>query len=250
MTVRIDRRGERPAATLTIDRPDVRNAMSRAVITDLGDAVGRLGGDGAVRALVINGAGSAFSAGADVTEFVALVDDPDAVVAYLDAFDDLFDRIEACPVPVIAEIDGPAYGGGYELAMACDLRVASTEASLCPAEINVGLVPPFERLAAHLPECLVRELCYTGRPLRAGEAAAAGVFNDVVEPDELGDRVDALIDGIAGTSRNAVAQTKRAMVARREGERRSSGRLRHALDHQCVRHPDFRQRIEAFRDGR
>lgn len=250
MVVTVSRTPDEHRATVTIDRPDVRNAMSSSVIADIGAAVDDLAEDDAIRAIVITGEGSAFSSGADVNEFVDIADDPEAVIAYLQSFGRLFEHLEACPCPIVAKVNGPAHGGGYELAMACDVRVASTNAELCPAEINVGLVPPFERLTNQLSEGMARELCFTGRALTAEEAVEAGAFNHVVKLDDLDERTDDLVDEIVATSPNAVAQTKQAMIHYHRNAIADSGSYRIELDRQCVRHPDFEESIAAFQEDR
>ncbi|WP_455448395.1 enoyl-CoA hydratase/isomerase family protein [Natrinema thermotolerans] len=237
-------------ATVAIDRPDTGNAMSPAVIADLGDRIEATAADDAVRSIVVTGTGGTFSAGADVDVFAARADDPDAVIDYLDSFSALYARMEAVSVPIIGRVNGPAYGGGYELAMACDLRIAATDATLCPAEIRMGVVPPFERLCLELGEGLARELCFTGGVLEAEAVADTDLFSRVVAPDRLDDAVRDVASQIARRSPNAVAQTKRAMVRHRADEIARGRAYRHALDEQCVRHPDFGESIAAFREGR
>jgi enoyl-CoA hydratase/carnithine racemase len=237
-------------ATVTIDRPDAGNAMSPDVIEALRDRIETVAADDAVRSIVVTGAGKTFSAGADVEVFASNVDDPDAVMAYLESFTDLYAAVEAVPVPVVGRVNGPAYGGGYELAMACDVRIASTDAELCPAEIRMGIVPPFERLVLELGEGLARELCLTGGVLEAEAVAGTDLFSRVVAPDRLDETVRDVVGRIADRSPNAVAQTKRAMVRHRADGIARSAAHRLALDEQCVRHPDFAESVTAFREGR
>ncbi|WP_254763848.1 enoyl-CoA hydratase/isomerase family protein [Natrinema marinum] len=237
-------------ATVTIDRPDAGNAMSPAVIAELQELIEATAADESVRSIVVTGAGGTFSAGADIDVLAARADDPDAVVDYLDSFSELYARMEGVSVPIIGRVNGPAYGGGYELAMACDVRIASTEAELCPAELRMGIVPPFERLAMELGEGLARELCFTGGVLEAEAVADAGLFSRVVAPERLDDAVRDIASRIAARSPNAVAQTKRAMVRHRADEIARGRAYRHALDEQCVRHPDFAESVAAFREGR
>lgn len=237
-------------ATVTIDRPDASNAMSPAVIDALGDRIEATAADESVRSIVVTGANGTFSAGADVDVFAARADDPDAVIDYLDSFSELYARMEGVAVPIIGRVNGPAYGGGYELAMACDVRIAATDAELCPAEIRMGIVPPFERLAMEVGEGLARELCFTGGVLEAEAVADTGLFSRVVAPDRLDDAVRDVASRIAARSPNAVAQTKRAMVRHRADEIARGRAYRHALDEQCVRHPDFAESVAAFREGR
>lgn len=237
-------------AVVTIDRPASGNAMSPAVIAELGAAIEDLAESTETRTIVVTGAGGTFSAGADVDVFADRADDPDAVLDYLQSFTDLYERIETVPLPVVARVNGAAYGGGYELAMACDVRFAATTAELCPAEIRMGIVPPFERLALELGEGLARELCFTGGVIRADDAAETDLFSRVVPADELDGVVEAFARRVEERSPNAVAQTKHAMVAHRSEAIRRSASYRHALDEQCVRHPDFAESVAAFREDR
>lgn len=248
--VTTDRSSNPDYATITIDRPDSGNAMSPAVIAALGDAIDDLAGSRGPRTIVVTGAGKTFSAGADVDVFADRADDPDAVLEYLEAFTALYERIEAVPKPVVARVNGAAYGGGYELAMACDVRYAATNAELCPAELRMGIVPPFERLALEVGEGLAREVCLTGGVLRAEDAADTDLFSRVIAPDELDTVIEEFARRIEARSPNAVAQTKRAMVAYRSEAIRRSASYRHALDEQCVRHPDFAESVAAFREDR
>jgi enoyl-CoA hydratase/carnithine racemase len=131
-----ERRGD--AAVLTLHRPDKLNALSHAVEVALDAA---LGGDivGGARAVVIAGAGRAFSAGADVTEFPD--QDPGAIVRYYEGIGNVFERLRTVPVPTIAAIHGYCLGGGLELALACDFRVADRTAVFGLPEVDIGIVP-------------------------------------------------------------------------------------------------------------
>lgn len=249
-TVDIERSTDPDHAVVTIDRPASGNAMSPTVIAELDAAIEDLAESTGPRAIVVTGAGGTFSAGADVDAFAERATDPDAVLEYLQSFTDLYERIEAVPVPVVARVNGAAYGGGYELAMACDVRFAATTAELCPAEIRMGIVPPFERLALELGEGLAREVCFTGGVIRAEDAAETDLFSRVVDADELDAVVEAFVRRVEERSPNAVAQTKRAMVAHRSEAIRRSASYRHALNEQCVRHPDFAESVAAFREDR
>lgn len=236
-------------ATVTIDRPERKNSLPPAVLEDIGDEIEQAAAEG-VRAIVVTGVGDVFSSGADVDEFMDRADDPEAVVDYLGHFGALYERIESTPAPVIAQVNGPAYGGGYELVMACDMRVAAESADLCPAEINMGIIPPFERLRANLSEARVRELCFTGDTIGAREAERAGIYNEVVPAPDLEDATADLVDRVVSTSPNAVAQTKRAMVASTTGGGVDVDDYRAALDVQCAAHPDFEESVTAFTEGR
>ncbi len=168
-----------PVAVVTIDNPPV-NALSRATLAQLRDAVERLVGDDSARALVVTGAGSrAFVAGADIRELQAL-SDPQVALAYSAHGQALLDRIESLPKPVIAAVDGACLGGGCELAMACHIRVAGARARLGLPEINLGIIPGFggtQRLPRLIGRGRALTLLLTGDTVSAEEAATLGLVD-------------------------------------------------------------------------
>ena len=174
--VRLERR--EGVAVVTLTRPDRMNAINRAMLRELDGILTALDGDPAVGAVVVTGAGT-FSAGADITELAEL-DGPDAFARFLREFTDVLARLEEHPTPSIAAIDGIAFGGGLELALACDLRVASDAARLGVPEVKLGLLPGAggsQRLPRLLPQGVALHMLLTGAPLerdrrppaRAGE---------------------------------------------------------------------------------
>ncbi len=237
-------------AQLTIDRPEAKNALSSEVLADVLGALDEVEARDDVRAVVVTGAGEVFSAGADVHEFGRHTDDPDALAAYLQSFKEVYDRVEAFPLPVIAALNGPAHGGGSELAMCCDLRVAATNAELKLSEITMALTPPFERLSRHLSDGRVRELCYTGNALSAEEGTEAGVFVDAVDPESLESRTADLVADIVDKSPHALARTKEALRYSDGKSTSESIEHRYALNYQCFSHEDFEESVTAFAEGR
>lgn len=237
-------------AQLTIDRPGAKNALSSTVLADLGDALATIEATDDVRAVVLTGAGDVFSAGADVDEFGRHAGDPSALSDYLDSFRETYECVESFPPPVVAAVNGPAHGGGCELAMSCDLRLAATDAELRLSEINMALAPPTECLKRHLAEGHVRELAYTGRPLTASEGVEAGVFVDAVSPDDLLDRTQALVADITTKSPHALRQAKASLQYSDGHSTADSIAHRYALNYQCFDHEDFAESVAAFSEGR
>ena len=242
---------ERRVGTVTIDRPDKRNALSRAMLAELRDAFEALpDADADVRVLVVEGTDGIFSAGADIGEFQRRAGDPSAAAAYVEEIHQTYEAIEDCPLPVVAKLPGPAVGAGCEIALAADLRVASADASLALGEIDIGLVPPFERFLQYLGKARVRELCFTGEPLTADEEAARRVFNRIVPAGELASATAALVDTLAAKSPQALSATKRALRHAESVSKDESIAYRKQVEYECFDHPHFAESIDAFVEGR
>jgi methylglutaconyl-CoA hydratase len=182
--VKVERRG--PLAIWTIDRPDRRNALARSVVREIGRLAREGAGDRTLRAVILTGAGDqAFCAGADLKERQGMVEEEvrDFLSLYRVAFRDL-DRM---PVPTIAAIEGVALGGGLELALACDLRIASRSARLGLTETSLGIIPGAggtQRLAREIGASKVKELVLFARRLDAEEALAYGLVNRLADPGQ------------------------------------------------------------------
>ncbi len=186
-------------ATLTINRPAVLNALNAATTRELGAAIDTLAADGAVGAVIITGAGDrAFVAGADIAVLNTYgpVEARDA--AYLGQ--STFDKVEECPKPVIAAINGFALGGGCELALACHLRLAADSAKIGLPEINLGVIPGHggtQRMVRLLGKGKAFELICTGDHISAAEAARIGLVNAVYPADELMQQARELAEKLA-----------------------------------------------------
>ncbi len=215
---------------LTIDRPDAMNALDVATLTDLRDRLRELAEDDEARVLILTGAGEkAFIAGADIKYMSGLgVEDARAWGALGHEAGRL---LETMPKPTIAAINGFALGGGCELALACDLRLASTAAKLGQPEINLGIIPGWggtQRLARVTSPGLARELVLTGRTVNAEEALRHGLVNALYEPAELLSKTLELARGLAEKSPLALAYAKEALNLPLTGQRadlESEGRL-------------------------
>lgn len=160
-------------ATLTLNRPEKRNALSIELRWALAAALAELAADDDVHCAVLTGAGSAFCSGMDVTQFGT---DPEQLHASSVA---CFDAVARFPKPLVAYINGPAVAGGFALALLCDVRVAALEARMGFPELGRHIPPSYAAARAALPEALARELCLTGRVLSAGEARDRGVLADI-----------------------------------------------------------------------
>jgi enoyl-CoA hydratase len=179
--------GERGIAQITVNRPEKLNALSSAVIAELGDAFDRVASDAAIRALVLTGAGEkAFVAGADINELSALSAYEMSVHAARGQ--QVFRKLETCRKPSVAAVNGFALGGGLELAMACTVRFAAENAKLGQPEVKLGLVPGYggtQRLPRLVGRGRALELLLAGDPIPAVEAHRIGLVNAVVPQAEL-----------------------------------------------------------------
>ncbi|MDQ3742750.1 MAG: enoyl-CoA hydratase/isomerase family protein, partial [Actinomycetota bacterium] len=161
-------------ALVTLDRPDKRNALSIELRFALADALDDLAARDDVHAAVLTGAGSAFCAGMDVTQFGG---DEANRRALLDSSARAFGAVARFPKPLVAYVNGAAIAGGFAIALLCDVRVAAPEARMGFPEIGRHIPPSYAAARAALPESLARELCLTGRLLDAGEAERRGVVS-------------------------------------------------------------------------
>lgn len=223
--VRSERRGA--VALLTLERPDVLNALDRGLLEALEARLAEVAGDAGVRAVVLTGAGRAFCAGADIEAMRAM----DVLEA--EAFSRLGHRVtaglEALAVPTLAAVNGVALGGGCELALACDFVYASARARFGQPEVKLGLIPGFggtSRLVRRVGPAWAKELVLSGEPVRAEEALRTGLANRVFEPDELLDRALETAQAIAARGPVAVRLAKRVI---QEGQD-ADVRVAHALE--------------------
>jgi 2-(1,2-epoxy-1,2-dihydrophenyl)acetyl-CoA isomerase len=197
--------------TITLNRPDVLNAFNDQLTTELHDALKNAERDTAVRVLVITGAGRAFSSGQDLADLKTRY-----VPGYVPELGDdlrrrynpIIKRIREMEKPVIAAVNGVAAGAGCSLALACDMRIASDQASFIEVFVNVGLIPD-SGSTFMLPRLVglgkAMELCCTGQKVDATEALRLGLVNQVVPAAELNDAVAKLAGKLAGQPARAIA---------------------------------------------
>lgn len=209
----MERIPERATATVTLARPEKRNALSVALRDEVTAALGELAADDAVKSVVVTGAGAVFSAGFDLGEFTRAAEDP-AFHAQLWASSDAFHHaLLTFPLPLVAAVNGPALAGGFDLAVCCDVRLASTGARFAHPEFTFGDIV-YSPLHEIVGGGMARDLALTGRPLDAAQALAAGLVTEVVAPDALADAVAVTTARIATAPREYLLRTKAKAIAR------------------------------------
>ena len=197
---------------LTISRPEALNALNSQVLTDLDAAIGQVEADNDIYVVVLTGEGRSFVAGADIGEmknFSAIDGKRFGVHGGT-----VFLKLENLSKPVIAAINGFALGGGCELAMACDIRLASEKAKFGQPEVGLGITPGFggtQRLPRIVGVSKAMELILTGKTIGAAEAKAIGLVSEVYPPEELMDKALELANAICANAQIAVCQSKRCI---------------------------------------
>jgi enoyl-CoA hydratase/carnithine racemase len=196
-------------ATVTLNRPEKRNALSIAVRDAVSDALDRLAGDEDTKVVLVTGAGEVFSAGFDLREFEQL-----ELADELWASSDRFHRAWLeFPLPTVAAVNGPALAGGFDLAVMCDVRVASETARFSHPELSFGDVV-YGPLHDLVGGAVARDLCLTGRVLEAPEALSLGLVASVVPVAELAGHAALTAGAIARAPRDVLQRTKAKFIRR------------------------------------
>ncbi len=198
-------------AVLGINRPEALNALSRTIIDEMDALVTEIEGREDIRVLILYSRGN-FAAGADIKNMVNL--SPDEARSF--SFVHVMNRIRKLQIPTIAAIEGYALGGGLELALTCDLRLASKSATLGFPEINLGIMPGAGGTIAVprlIGEAKAKELIFTGRSLHGEEAERIGLVNQSVEDDKLFEEAKKLAEKLAGKAPVALRTAKQSVAA-------------------------------------
>jgi enoyl-CoA hydratase/carnithine racemase len=237
--VAVDRDG--PVGWIRLARPEKRNALTQAMREALAGALDGFDADPAIRAAVLTGEGSAFCAGVDLTEDTPV---PPQLATAVSA------PLERFGKPLLAAVNGPAAGGGFELALACDLRVAASTATFSLPEVKLASLPGsggVVRLWQAVPPAVAAKLVLTGEPVDAAEALRVGLVSDVVEPEgllELAARLAAQVAACAPLSLRAAKHVLRSL------ERQEALELERALWGLLAGTDDRSEGRAAFRERR
>jgi enoyl-CoA hydratase/carnithine racemase len=218
----LERKDQGPVAVLTLNRPDARNSLSEELIAAITGAIKEVGRSDAVRAVVVTGAGSAFSSGHDLKELTAHRSDKDRGRAFFDktlkACSEMMLSIVHCPKPVIAAVNGVATAAGCQLVATCDLAVASIDAHFATPGVNIGLFcsTPMVALSRNIPRKQAMEMLLTGEPISAATAKNIGLVNRVVAAGTERDAAIALAQKVALKSAYTVKLGKEAFYRQAE----------------------------------
>lgn len=205
-----------PVAKITINRPEVLNALNSAVVEELDKVVDAIDQD-VIRCVIITGAGQkSFVAGADIAQMRNM--SSRQAMDFSTKGNDVFHKIGTFPVPVIAAVNGFALGGGCELALSCDIRICSENAMFGQPEVGLGITPGFggtQRLSRMVGQGMAKQMIYSGRPIDAQEALRVNLVNAVYKQEDLMPAAVKLAKQIAANAPIAVKMSKKAINASR-----------------------------------
>ncbi len=238
--------------TITINRPDKLNALNTTVIEELGHAVDEVMNNAAIKAAIITGSGpKAFVAGADISEFLSLDASGGAALAQRGQHL-VFDKIENCPKPIVAAVNGFALGGGCELAMACHFRLASENAKFGQPEVNLGLIPGYggtQRLVQLVGKGKAMELLMTAHLIDANEAKQLGLVNHVTTAETLLEHTRQILTVITAKGPQAISKVIAAVNAGMDHAQNGYA-AEIALFGQCFGTPEMKEGVTAFLEKR
>ena len=242
-------------ATITLDRPEKLNAFAGHMRRDLAEALEHAASARSVRALIITGAGRAFCAGADVAYMAELMErqDVDEFARLLGAGRRVLITIRQMTKPVIASINGPAYGAGFNLALACDLRIASKSATFSQSFVKVGLHPDWGGtyfLPRVVPTNLACEMFFLGDAINAERAAQLGLVNAVVPDAELKSETLKLAERLRDAPYKSIAAAKHAVYMSGESSLERMLQYETEAQLQCFQSPEAREMVKAFLEKR
>lgn len=239
-------------ATLLLNRPDKRNALTVAMWRAIPELLAPLVNDSALRLLIIRGAGGVFAAGADIAEFETIYATRDAAIDNHITIQAAMTAVETFPAPTLAAIEGPCVGGGCGLALACDLRFAAEGARLGITPGKLGLmygVADTRRLVSAVGASAAKDILFTGRLLDAKEALRIGLIDALTPSGDLDARIDQFASALAAASTYTARSTKLILAMIAGGAREDTEATR-AMFADAFEGPDFREGFRAFLEKR
>ncbi len=235
---------------MKISAPKSLNALNSTILKEIDDFIGSL--DATTRVLIVTGDGEkSFVAGADISEMAHLDEPQGFEFGRLGA--QVFRRIETLPIPVIAAVNGFALGGGCELAMSCDIRIASNKAKFGQPEVGLGIIPGFSgtyRLPKLIGQGYAKEMIYTGKVIRADEALRIGLVNAVYEPEELMDKAMEMAQMMLKNAPVAISLAKQSINEGYDLDADGAIGLENKLFGKCFATSDQKEGMDAFLNKR
>lgn len=236
-------------ARLTLHRPEATNALSLDLQAQLAEHFQKLGEDEHARCLILTGGDRVFAAGGDIHSLI----DAGPVDIHQRHTERLWAPIRHCPKPVVAAVNGYAFGGGCELAMLADVIIAGEGASFCQPEIRIGIMPGIggtQRLVRAVGKVKAMQMALTGRPIRAHEAWVAGLVSEIVDDDQVSARALEVASQIAGMPPLAAEQIKEVILAGLDAPLESALALERKANALLFASHDQREGMQAFLDKR
>ena len=238
--------------TVTLMRPEVLNALDEEMIKEVEAALQVVTALGSVRAVILTGDGDrAFSVGADVRDLTEMA--PEDFDAWMQLNQAFFDKIASLPMPVLAALNGYTLGGGLELALACDIRIAKEGAKLGFPEAQLGVIPGTggtQRLTRLLGPGLAKELILSGRQITAEEALRMGLVTQVIPADQWAEGLESYVQTLISRAPMAQARAKRCIDLAGEMTLEEGLTLERKLNLECFTSDDFREGVAAFKEKR
>lgn len=242
---------ENGITTVTLSRPKALNALNSEVLEELDILFGELNEDDQTDVVLITGEGKSFVTGADISEMQSLNEEEGKAFGLKGA--NVFRKIETLNRPVIAVVNGFALGGGCELALSCDIRVASNKAKFGQPETGLGITPGFsgtQRLSRLVGPGYAKELIYTSKIINADEALRMGLVNQVTEPEELMDKAIELAKLIASKGQLAVRYSKKAINEGLDVDMEKAIEIEAKYFGKCFATSDQKEGMDAFLNKR
>jgi enoyl-CoA hydratase len=242
---------EEKIALITMNRPKALNALNNDLLKELNTALDEVESNSGIKGVIITGAGKAFVAGADISQMASY--NPEESRVYMTFGQETFNRIEAVEKPIMAAVNGFAFGGGNELCMACDFRYASEKAVFGQPEVKLGIIPGFggsQRLPRLVNPGIAKEILLSGRNVPAEEALRIGLVSKLCPPDDLLGEAKAIMKTIVSYPAHSLRYCKVAVNRGMDTDLYKAIELEKDLISLCFASPDQKEGMKAFLEKR